>query len=256
MHGKGQHYGLHVLVCNILIFFIRSCMLFFLQCTVWKEIYINFAVVAIGSLLASKVACMQLFSHQNLQQFILMWVYKFQEFSSGCIKDSRRCRRYFVSYLLMSIWFIYRMMWACTELDDCNSYRMMYRFIVPNILGPHNKMSCINFSTRAWNKAAHLTGQSFHDINGSIVFAMSSILVTSFQWKELVLCAVKVRKKCGIPKFSIIANNSCKCDLCQRGGPWMDDGRLYFVICCNTSCFVMCGYCSIICFISLSKHIF
>ena len=98
MHGKGQHYSLHALVCNILTFFIQSCMFFFFNVRFERKSI--FAVVVIGSLSALRVACMQLFSHHNLQQFILMWVYRFQEFSSGCIRDSRHCRRYFVSHSL------------------------------------------------------------------------------------------------------------------------------------------------------------
>ena len=98
---------------------------------------------------------------------------------NGRIKNSWRCRRYIVSDSFYVNLIYSQNEWACTEPRDCNSYHMTYWSIVPKILGPHNKMSCI--LTRAWNKVAHSTGQPFHDIHGSIICATSLICVTSSQ---------------------------------------------------------------------------
>ena len=68
MHGKGQHCGLRVLVCRTPTFLFWSCILF----NVWFEKKSIFAIISIGSLMTSRVARMQLFSHNNLEQIILM----------------------------------------------------------------------------------------------------------------------------------------------------------------------------------------
>ena len=97
----------------------------------------------------------------------------------------------------ISTWFAYKKIWASIEPSDCNLYRMPYWSMVPNILGPHNKISCMNFSAPTWNKFAHSIGQSFYDIHRSHIFAISTISSSSSQWREFVSFALKVRKKCG-----------------------------------------------------------
>ena len=117
-------------------------------------------------------------------------------------------------------------------------------------MGPHKKISCINFHvhqirSHIWHGKPSTTsmGQLF--------------LLLLFKKKNLFrLQLIKVRENCGIAMFLTVVNKSCKCDLSQRGVPYMDAERLYLEIRCNMLCSVICGYCCWICLISLSSHIF
>ena len=97
MHSKGQHFSLHALVCNTPTFLIRSCMLFSLQCVDWKEIHIcnccHWLVVGIESCMYAIV-----FSLESWIMYFDMSLHV-PRICNGCIKDSRHCRRYFVSDL-------------------------------------------------------------------------------------------------------------------------------------------------------------
>lgn len=204
------------------------------------EVKAIFLVVAMYLLFTSKNSCMQLLLITILND--LFWCGSIDSKNSPSVVFKIVGVTAIISLVIhfMWIWFTHKIIRVCITIWS----------IVPKIMGPHKKISCINFHVH------QIRSHIWHGKPSTTSMGQLFLLLLFKKENLFRLQLIKVRENCGIAMFLTVVNKSCKCDLSQRGVPYMDAERLYLEIRCNMLCSVMCGYCCWICLISLSSHIF